>query len=52
MPCGFTADGLPVGLQVVARPRNELGLLSAAAFIESELGVALNRPILPRAGKS
>jgi amidase len=52
MPCGFTADGLPVGLQVVARPRNELGLLSAAAFIESELGVALNGPILPRAGKS
>src|SRR5690606_22726132 len=50
MPCGFTPEGLPVGLQVVARPRRELGLLSAAAFIEGILGAALKTPISPRGG--
>ncbi|MCO5069951.1 MAG: amidase family protein [Rhizobiaceae bacterium] len=48
MPCGFTPDGRPVGLQLVARPKNEMGLLSNAAFIEAELGAALKTPILPR----
>lgn len=50
MPCGFTPEGLPVGLQLVARPRNELGLLSAAAFIEDILGVALKQPMSPKPG--
>lgn len=48
MPCGFTKEGLPVGLQVVARPRGERKLLAHAAYIETELGVALQRPIDPR----
>ena len=48
IPCGFTAGGLPVGLQVVARPRNEHGLLSHAAFIEAELCAIITRPIVPR----
>ncbi|WP_274631387.1 amidase [Arvimicrobium flavum] len=52
MPCGFTPQGLPVGLQVVARPRNEQGLLSAAAFIEGELDVALRKPISPQLGQT
>lgn len=47
MPCGFTPGGLPVGLQVVARPRNELGLLSAAACMEGEFGAVLRKPISP-----
>ncbi|MCR8722702.1 amidase [Frigidibacter sp. ROC022] len=48
MPCGFTAEGLPVGLQVVARPRAEHDLLSYAAFIESELDATITTPIDPR----
>ena len=48
MPCGQTASGLPVGLQVIARPRGELDLFSFSAFIEAELGAAVRRPIDPR----
>ena len=48
MPCGFTASGLPVGLQVVARPRAEHDLLAYAAFIEGELDAAITAPIDPR----
>ena len=29
LPCGFTADGLPVGLQLVGRPFGEAALLAA-----------------------
>lgn len=49
LPCGFTAEGLPVGLQLVAPPRGEAALLSAAAAFESILGVAGAVPIDPRA---
>ncbi|MEZ5863971.1 MAG: amidase family protein [Geminicoccaceae bacterium] len=48
MPCGFTASGLPVGLQVVARPRAEHDLLAHAAFIEGVLDAAITTPIDPR----
>ncbi len=48
MPCGFTAGGLPVGLQVVARPRAEHDLLAYAAFIEGELDATITTPIDPR----
>lgn len=47
MPCGFTDAGLPVGLQVVARPRNEMNLLRWSAFIEGELGALIRKPIAP-----
>lgn len=47
MPCGFTAEGLPVGMQVVARPRGELEQLSYASFLEEVFGVVLARPIAP-----
>lgn len=30
VPCGFTEDGLPVGLQIVGRNRDELGVLQLA----------------------
>jgi amidase len=30
VPAGFTAAGLPVGLQMVARHRDELGVLTLA----------------------
>jgi amidase len=48
LPCGFTAAGLPVGLQLVGRPRGEAVLLSAAAALEDALGLARLTPIAPR----
>ena len=48
MPCGFTSTGLPVGLQVVARPRGDRDLLSGAAFIEQVLQIGTERPIDPK----
>lgn len=48
LPCGYTADGLPVGLQLVAAPGNEAGLLSGAAALEETLGLATAVPIDPR----
>ena len=34
VPCGFTGDGLPVGLQIVGRRFDDLGVLQAAAAFE------------------
>jgi len=34
VPCGFTKDGLPVGLQIVGRRRQETLVLAAAAAFE------------------
>jgi amidase len=47
LPCGFTASGLPVGLQLVGRPHGEAVLLSAAAALEEVLGLSGKTPILP-----
>jgi amidase len=49
MPCGFTASGLPVGLQMVAPPRGEAGLLAGARILEDILGLRGTTPIDPRA---
>ena len=35
IPCGFTRDGLPIGLQIVGRPRQEATVLRAAAAFEA-----------------
>jgi amidase len=35
VPCGFTRSGLPVGLQIVGRRRQEAALLRAAAAFEA-----------------
>jgi amidase len=51
MPCGFTASGLPVGLQVVAPPRGEAQLLSGARALEEILGLRGATPIDPRPPK-
>ena len=51
LPCGFTASGLPVGLQIVARPRAEADLLAGAKALEDILGVRDTTPIDPRPAK-
>jgi amidase len=49
LPCGFTATGLPVGLQMVAPPRGEAQLLAGARVLEDILGLRGTTPIEPRA---
>ncbi len=44
VPCGFTNDGLPVGLQVVGRPSDELGVLQLAHALEQATGCWSRRP--------
>jgi amidase len=51
MPCGFTASGLPVGLQVVGPPRGEAPLLAGAKVLEDILGLRNIAPIDPRPPK-
>jgi amidase len=43
VPCGFTAEGLPVGLQIVARHRDDWGLLQMAHAFESAAQPAAQR---------
>jgi amidase len=50
VPAGFTTNGLPVGIQLVARPRGEAELLSYAARLEEILALGALTPILPRTG--
>ena len=46
VPCGFTAEGLPVGLQIVGRRFNDLGVLQASAAFEAVQPWAGARPPL------
>jgi amidase len=46
VPCGFTPDGLPVGVQIVGRPRDELGVLKLAYAFEQATQTATKRPSL------
>jgi amidase len=47
LPCGFTSEHLPVGLQVVAPPRGEARLLAGAKLVEDVLGQRGMTPIDP-----
>jgi len=49
IPCGFTHTNLPVGLQIVGKPRGELQLLQAAAQFEKIFDVSKLLPIDPNA---
>jgi len=44
VPAGFTEDGLPVGLQLVGRPRDEIGLLQLGNAFEQETNFWKQRP--------
>jgi len=48
IPCGVTKDGLPIGLQLVGKPRGEAALLAAGAALEQVFGIAGQLPIDPR----
>lgn len=44
VPCGWTDDGLPVGLQIVGRRFDEATVLRAAAAFEEAFPWAGRRP--------
>ena len=44
VPAGFTPDGLPVGLQLVGRYRDDRRLLDHAAAVEAAIGLTGRRP--------
>jgi amidase len=44
VPCGFTPEGLPVGVQIVGRHQNEWGLLQLAHAFEQATGLWKRRP--------
>jgi amidase len=44
IPCGFTGDGLPVGMQIVGKRRGEAAVLRAAAAFEAAQPWADRRP--------
>jgi amidase len=46
MPCGFTEDGLPVGMQIVGRHRGEFELLQVAHAFEQATGIGRRRPAM------
>ena len=44
VPCGLTAEGLPVGAQLLGRPLDEATLLRVGAVIEATVGLGERRP--------
>ncbi len=44
LPCGFTLEGLPIGLQLIARPFDEAGLFRAAYAYEQAHDFHLRGP--------
>jgi amidase len=48
LPCGFTKENLPVGLQIAGPPRSEGRILAAAKALEDILGLRGTTPIEPK----
>jgi len=46
MPCGFSASGLPLGMQILGAPRNEDMLLRIGAALEDAVGIRRPYPVL------
>jgi amidase len=44
VPAGFTPEGLPVGIQIVGRHRDDLGVLQIAQAFEDATGFGRRRP--------
>ena len=50
VPCGFTSGGLPIGIQIMGKPRGEASLLRVAKRFEQAVGISTQLPITPRDG--
>jgi len=47
VPCGFTAGGLPIGMQIVGRPFDEATVLRAADAYQRATDWHTRRPPVP-----
>ncbi|HHD56133.1 MAG TPA: Asp-tRNA(Asn)/Glu-tRNA(Gln) amidotransferase subunit GatA, partial [Desulfobulbaceae bacterium] len=47
VPCGFSGEGLPIGMQMQAAHFNETTLLKAAWNLEQRTGLTTKKPVLP-----
>ena len=45
LPVGFSSHGLPVGIQIMSKPRQEDKLLAFAKVLEEKVSVTKNSPI-------
>ena len=50
LPCGFTQEALPVGMQIVGPPGADGRVLAGAVLLEEILGLETTSPIDPRSG--
>jgi amidase len=46
VPGGFTPEGLPVGLQIVGRNKEDFSVLQMAHAFEQATGFRKNRPVI------
>lgn len=46
VPCGFSPDGLPVGIQLVGRRFDDRGVLELAHAFEQATGIARRHPVI------
>jgi amidase len=46
VPCGFTDDGLPVGIQIVSRHRDDWGLLQMGHAFEQAAALPRRWPLI------
>jgi amidase len=46
VPCGFSSGGLPVGIQIVGRFRDDFGVLQLARAFEQETQWWKHKPVL------
>lgn len=51
LPCGFTPEGLPVGIQIVGRHHDDLGVLQLAYAFEQATGFWRQHPALALSDK-
>jgi len=51
LPCGVTERGLPVGLQLIAKPKHEAQLLAVGKRCQDILGALGKEPVTPAATK-
>jgi aspartyl-tRNA(Asn)/glutamyl-tRNA(Gln) amidotransferase subunit A len=51
VPCGYSKDGLPIGLQIMAKPFDEMTVLRVASAYERNRGFALRKPPLNGSGE-
>jgi aspartyl-tRNA(Asn)/glutamyl-tRNA(Gln) amidotransferase subunit A len=44
--CGYSMDGMPIGLQIAARPFNESTVLRVGHAYERQMPIERRRPVL------